>query len=25
MRIFFYDDGSGLATIDTSKEGSVNW
>ena len=25
MKIFFYDDGSGLATIDTSKEGSVNW
>lgn len=25
MKIFFYDDGSGLATIDTSKEGSVEW
>lgn len=25
MKVFFYDDGSGLATIDTSKEGSVNW
>ena len=25
MKIFFYDDSSGLATIDTSKEGSVEW
>ena len=25
MKIFFYDDGTDLAQIDTSKEGSVNW
>jgi Fe-S cluster biosynthesis and repair protein YggX len=25
MKIFFYDEGSDIAEIDTSKEGSVSW